>query len=282
MKMKDSSLQFEVVTVTPRVAAQWLEKTADHQRRLSKSVMLRYAEQMKAGQWLLTHEAIGFDTTGSLINGMHRLWAVVEAGIPVAFAVIRGVDPATFTVLDTGKRRSPADVLHISGVNTYNENIVAAAARFLRLYELVPHLVWTGTTKMVPNFNTEVLDVVNRHPDIYSAAVLADGLRKPFHIRPSATTAAYTLMLEASSQSDYLEEFHAALISGANLELGDARLTLRNSLNNRATGPAPHGAAASQRLMALFLKAWNAYIKGEPLKVLKFMPSESMPIAVAP
>jgi hypothetical protein len=70
---------------------------------------------MKAGRWRLTHQGIAFDTTGLLIDGQHRLWAIAEAKIPVRLRVFFNEPPENRQVLDTGERRSNKDVLKLSG-----------------------------------------------------------------------------------------------------------------------------------------------------------------------
>ena len=56
-----------------------------------------------------------YNGDGVLIDGQHRLAAVVDADVPVAMTVYTEVDDGTFDVLDTGKRRNAADVLAIEG-----------------------------------------------------------------------------------------------------------------------------------------------------------------------
>lgn len=68
---------------------------------------------MRRGDWLVTHQGIAFDTRGVLVDGQHRLAAVVEADVTVKIAVFTDVEPDTFDVLDTGKKRNAADVLAI-------------------------------------------------------------------------------------------------------------------------------------------------------------------------
>lgn len=56
---------------------------------------------MRRGDWLVTHQGIAFDTRGVLVDGQHRLGAVVEADVTVKIAVFTDVEPDTFDVLDT-------------------------------------------------------------------------------------------------------------------------------------------------------------------------------------
>jgi hypothetical protein len=63
----------------------------------------------------VTHQGIAFDTNQALVDGQHRLAAIIEADLPVQMTVFSDVEPDTFDVLDTGKRRNVADVLAIEG-----------------------------------------------------------------------------------------------------------------------------------------------------------------------
>lgn len=77
--------------------------------------------------------AVGFDSTGRLVNGQHRLSAVVRAETPARFLVATGLDPSVFAVLDGGKVRNGADVLHIRGFA--NAACTSALVRFVALAE---------------------------------------------------------------------------------------------------------------------------------------------------
>jgi hypothetical protein len=53
-----------------------------------------------------------------LVDGQHRLAAIIEADLPIEVTVFTDVGAGTFDVLDTGKRRNAADVLAIEGGRT--------------------------------------------------------------------------------------------------------------------------------------------------------------------
>ena len=63
---------------------------------------MQYAADMKAGRWQLNGEAIKFDKNGHLLNGQHRLHAVVRADTTIQMLVISGLDPETRTTMDSG------------------------------------------------------------------------------------------------------------------------------------------------------------------------------------
>lgn len=59
----------------------------------------------------MTHQGIAFDTNGRLIDGQHRLHAIIEAGVPIQISVTRGCSAASFSILDRGANRSQSDIL---------------------------------------------------------------------------------------------------------------------------------------------------------------------------
>ena len=101
-------------TITPAKAADMLDANITN-RPLAKSTVRAFAEAMERGDWLVTHQGIAFDSDGVLVDGQHRLAAIIEADVPVDMTVFTDVEPDTFDVLDTGKRRTAADVLAIEG-----------------------------------------------------------------------------------------------------------------------------------------------------------------------
>ena len=106
-----------LITVTPDLALNWLEHTNSNNRRVKETYANRLARDMRNGDWVLTHEGIGFDTDGVLIDGQHRLWAVVYAGIPVQMHIWRNVTKEALMAIGCGKSRSVGDILTINGAH---------------------------------------------------------------------------------------------------------------------------------------------------------------------
>lgn len=116
----------QVVEVTPALAAEWL-KINPNNRPVNKTNLQQLSQDMKAGHWNLTHQGIAFDERGALLDGQHRLLAVVQSGATVRMLVVYGADRATFTCIDSGLKRSAADAVAVRGVE--NARTVAAIAR---------------------------------------------------------------------------------------------------------------------------------------------------------
>lgn len=104
----------QVQVITPDLARQYLEKNKKDNRKLRKSNVKRFTEQIIAGEFILTHQGIAFDETGNLIDGQHRLNAIIDAGKPVEMNVTVGLSTKAFAVTDQGVKRTPADILNCS------------------------------------------------------------------------------------------------------------------------------------------------------------------------
>lgn len=103
----------QVFNVTPDLAAKWLERNTRN-RDLRQSVVERYANDMRGGRWMVTGDAIGFDKNGAIVNGQHRLWAVIEADMTVPMLVTFGLEPDVVKVLDDHLKRQLTDVIKIA------------------------------------------------------------------------------------------------------------------------------------------------------------------------
>lgn len=108
-----------VMGITPAMAAEWLERNARN-RKVSWDTVDAYARDMRAGNWLVTHQGLAFNKRDELIDGQHRLHAIIRAGVTVmmlvTFGLPRGALKNGMTVMDTvdrGKTRSVADQLKI-------------------------------------------------------------------------------------------------------------------------------------------------------------------------
>lgn len=101
--------------ITPAIAREYLKKNTDRNRKLSKKVVENYAATMREGNWYATHQGIAFNAKGELIDGQHRLKAIIEANVPVVMNVTRGVESENgFFAVDIGRKRTMADTINMS------------------------------------------------------------------------------------------------------------------------------------------------------------------------
>lgn len=103
----------QVVDITPTLAKQYLLENKDN-RKLREKLIKKYASLMKNGEWVLTDQAISFDVNGRLLNGQHRLNAVVLSGVTIKSLVTRNLPGDSFKYMDQGAMRTQSDIHKMS------------------------------------------------------------------------------------------------------------------------------------------------------------------------
>ena len=90
---------FEKVTVTPELAGALLKLNTEN-RPVKPQVVSKYAKELDEGTFHFTGDAIKISKEGVLLDGQHRLLAVVKADKPMQMHIQAGLDPQVFLVLD--------------------------------------------------------------------------------------------------------------------------------------------------------------------------------------
>jgi hypothetical protein len=103
----------KVVTITPEMAASFLERNTRN-RPVRKPVVTFLKNSILRGEWITTHQGIAFDEHGLLIDGQHRLLAIVAANTPIDAMVTWNISRAAFSVIDTVTPRKLPDLININ------------------------------------------------------------------------------------------------------------------------------------------------------------------------
>lgn len=114
--------------IDPAIAMRYIE-SMEGNRSVRQARVDYYAGQMKAGLWRPTHQGIAFDSDGHMVDGQHRMWAIVESGATVRIMVSRGVNPEDVVAIDNGLSRDYQDIAHYVGWET--NPMTAAVAKLL-------------------------------------------------------------------------------------------------------------------------------------------------------
>lgn len=263
----------EVDMVTPEMADEWLSEDVNQQNRpLSSDTVAFLARAIERGEWRLTHQGIAFDEDNKLIDGQHRLAAIRKAGLPVQVLITRGVPRSAFAVLDTGRKRTGRDAMALAG--EANGTHLAAALRGLHLYLEQPDSGWSGSSSQVTH--TQLLEILEEHPDMRHAISRGVALRKAIKI--TVTAAAIGWYITSKERPDVNQtSWYEGLVTGAGLEVGDPRLTLRNTMLDLAAGVKRRKIDDSREHLLYYIKAWNAWAEGRQLKLLRRSHKETMP-----
>ena len=105
----------ETILVTPELAKFWLGANYLN-RKHRKSRVKTYSRDMAAGRWQFNTQGIEFASDGTVINGQHRLMAVVDADVPVRLLVWFNVPPTTRDVIDLVEPRNLSDIARLTNM----------------------------------------------------------------------------------------------------------------------------------------------------------------------
>lgn len=218
-------MEAKIVQVTPTMAQKWLTEKNNHNRPIYEKTVESYASDMKRGLWAVNNQGIGFDEDGNLIDGQHRLQAVVYSGATVQMLVMRGIPKnynngfKTQLTVDQGKPRGLGDQLSlVYGID--NANLRVAIIRTL-IGIIVP-----GNKKTSAGILLEVMKIYQDELNV----VIANRTAVPGLIFAPALGA---FVFAAKCFKDKVVDFEKQYFSGEDLSAGNPILTFRNYMLNR-------------------------------------------------
>ena len=103
-----------IENITPTIAGKMLERNTRN-RPVNETNLAALAKEISNRNFALTGESIKFSKDGTLLDGQHRVMAIMKAGVAIKTIVIRGLENDSFKYMDTGRTRQASDVLAIEG-----------------------------------------------------------------------------------------------------------------------------------------------------------------------
>jgi hypothetical protein len=247
--------------VGPARAAELLEANIAN-RNLRADAVHAYARDISAGRWIVTGESVKIDWTGRLIDGQHRLAAIIEAGDAVALLIVTGLDPVAQRVIDVNVRRTAGDALRILGVerNVYE---VASAARLALTFDAGEARRY-GTVRYTVS-HTAIFEWVEAHPEIDEISQLARRLYQRLQVPPSPL--AYAMWRLAQIDADDMVEFFTSTAEYATTGEGDPRSVLM-----RVYATDSHRLARRPlTIVGVTFAAWNAWRDQRKIRTLPLL-----------
>lgn len=249
----------ELRTITPEAALALLESNTDN-RRLSEPHVDFLANEMRSGRWQQNGSALVLSPTGRVLDGQHRLWAVVRSDTTHDFLIVHGVLDEAQTTVDTNRVRTAADALGMAGVAS--SHVTAGATRIAVNYAAGRYTALTSYKVS----NGEVMAYVRAHPD------LADSVRAAHSVKMgSPSVAAFVHYAAGHLNRPLRDSFFDGLATGLGLTEHAPAYLLRRVLEQHVTG-ARRRPPAQQ--LAYYIKAWNLQVKGTRAKLIRLGPDE--------
>lgn len=247
-------MRSEILNVTPQQAEEWLKKN-ERNRPLMQTRVDTYARDMLADCWRLTHQGVAFTADGTLVDGQHRLAAVVQSGKTVEMLVTHDAPEESRYVVDVHGARKIHDVLTIATGRNYSRLAVAMS-------RIIHSLGNAHSTTLTVD---EIRSLVDTHREGIDWFETNFGQSRTMIFGPIAAGLAYAY----PTAPDRVTAFAQHLESGANLSEGSPALVLRNTfIANGGKGRGNAGGDARKHMTLRVLRAIQAYLAGERLKQL--------------
>lgn len=265
--------------VTPQVAAGYLAKNV-HNRNVRARRVGTLAGAIKRGEWRVNGDAICFDSKDRLQDGQHRLQAIIEADRGVWTLIVEGLPPSAQETKDAGAARTAADALALRGIE--NANQMAALAARLIVYEQSGGSVLDMTERFLRPTIHQIIAYTNRHRDeMYETVHRVNNWRgkNPHLVAMSPSLMmAISIVADRSNDGGTSAEFWDAIATAnredATPEAALARLFIKIKSE---TSKSLH---TGRWIAAVTIKALNAWVLGEELRILRWKPKESFPTII--
>jgi hypothetical protein len=267
-------MQTQNIILTPLKAKELLNRTTTLNRSLKRDMVRSYAKLMLSGDFHHTHQGIAIDVNHNVIDGQHRLHALVKAGetnpnVTIEMAVATGCNPNMFKFIDSGSIRTTGDILQADGVRQYGHRI-GATLKLYYLYKEVPQEQWgkynrrnglQASPEDICKLNREKLYELNS-----LLPVISSSHRGFPHFSISSATCFSLIAMDKGWKATELEKFWGLIKSGANL---DASSPLLSEVKGT-------GMNKDQLVINNFIKAYNLHVKGQ--KCSRFFITQSPPV----
>lgn len=255
----------EMITVTPALALEWLENANIRNRPLSQNHINKLARDMTCGHWKLTHEGIAFDPSGVLLDGQHRLWAIVESQTTQSMMVFFNIPKESVMFIDSGRSRTVVDILKLANRDGHVSSHHTSTLRAM--------LGGFGTPPTLTVQETSELLAKHRAAVEFAVKHLSCGQVKGIC---NATTRAVIARAWYSADHDRLIQFCDILTSGivGHIPSATVIVALRQSLMMTQDG----SAAARRQRYGKTQRALRAFLNDEPVSKLVCSTRELYPL----
>lgn len=248
-------MKIKRMLVTPAMAKKWLEETNTNNRKERPGVRDRYARDMREGRWLDTGDPIRFDIGGRLLDGQHRLGAIVDSGVSLTLVVIRDLGDGVWSGIDGGVPRRLGDFLPGQSY----KNTLAGAVRLMWMADRGAGLLASRT---VPT-RQEALAYFSEN------ATLTDSVEKVMARRcplfGSQTFLAFFFHASRQKHEEKALAFLDGLSTGVDLRQGSPILALRKRCEEERVKGASGLKGGSTPMQYLLVQCWRAFRDGRRL-----------------
>jgi hypothetical protein len=259
----------KLVRITPKLAEQLLN--SNHLNRPLRSGRVeQYAEDMRKGRWKMNGETMKFTIDGDILDGQHRLFAIIEADTPIDMLVVEGLDPDVMPTIDTGAPRTLGDVLAING----GKNVIITASVLRWLWWYPKRKSYSSGPSHIRITNQVLFDTLPKNDDVAERVSEVMSTRNARKLMPASILAfVYTMARRVDNAAG--TAWFALLETPLGIDEGKHPvLQLRDRLQDNRAAKAKLQAL---ELCALAIKSYNQFATGKRTATLTWRRTEDFP-----
>ncbi len=261
-------------TITPEYAKELLAKNTNN-RNCKERVVRKYANEIKNDNWKLNGETIKISKSGRLLDGQHRLNAVILANKPIQTYVIDNLDENVFDSIDIGSVRTSANILEIhTGKTCKDPKTVSSALKLAYSFDNEDKSYHVASNREYPVSHTKLIELYNKYPNIEQDY---DFIMKLTHVHrflyKSVVLGLYIRMKEIS-HSD-ADRFWLLLNNMTGLNPDSPIVALQHKAISYMSTNA--GKKMNRfTMVANIVHAWNCYRENKSVKYLRINPNKKI------
>lgn len=219
-------MNVKYMEITPEVASMWLNRSNGNPRWRSGKIVdnnrvNKIATDIKSGKWVPGNNSIAFDSNGILVDGHHRLSAIIRANIPVFSIVVTDIKEDGLKHIDENKART------VSQRTGIDKAAVAVAN--------CHYWMQKGSSAYNTLTAEETIIFIEEHPLVYDAISLSTAGSSRGVGKKAGIQHALLCALETGVMPEVVENFmrcvNTGFIDGPH---ESAAVVLRNTLFNTA------------------------------------------------
>lgn len=255
------NVRVSIETITPKTAKKMLETNVMNRKEKRETII----KDIERGRWKLNGASIVFSDEGVLLDGQNRLIACVETDTPIVSVIVRGVKADAQISMDIGVKRQVVDYLTMYGYKQASlvASIGAAMCRGEFLGTSSCFVKRNGSDFTVEDIVLFILDVYETRIEPIKEDV--DNVARRYKGVSRGTLGSLFDRFSRIGYDDY--KYFVKQLLGETEQKQPVRILVSKLLENMCR---KQSKLNQQTIAAYIIKAWNAYMKGDEMKCLKY------------
>ena len=259
-KVKSGAIVAEVIKLNPSFANFLLHRNFGN-RDISNSELKNAVDAIKLKNWKLNGQPIIISKTMRLLDGQHRLIAIIQSNTTIEILVVWNIEDDTFDTIDSGKKRSNADVLVCSGIPSRIARPLAVCTKHELSYR--KNGLISGTHFFSRSIkSTHIYDEVMKNDKLREAVEFILTFKVGM-LPMQAGGLAFLIYRFSCFHQEMSRKWMTDFIQGSDLAQNDARLWVRNRIISDKTFNRNQDIVIK---MSYIIKAWHSQCYGRELK----------------